>query len=185
MGISSSNVPERDFHKPGSPTLPASADKRSPRSNVGPPTRVSTSSIVSSMPSVSPSIASSFFTAQGLWTTTSLRDVVLPDVKIPLTRSRHSTQSKRLPVDPGGSATLDDRGWDVRFKRAVVVDVQRWGLENPDFIPTLAELLEALRTNPYQFPEKHGDLAGARAAELTYRGRSLRRCRTPTTSVNS
>jgi mRNA-degrading endonuclease RelE of RelBE toxin-antitoxin system len=103
-----------------------------------------------------------------------LRDVVLPDVKIPLTRSRHSTQSKRLPVDPGGSATLDDRGWDVRFKRAVVVDVQRWGLENPDFIPTLAELLEALRTNPYQFPEKHGDLAGARAAELTYRGRTWR-----------
>ena len=103
-----------------------------------------------------------------------MRDVVLPDAKIPSTPLTYSTQSKRLPADPGGSATLDDRGWDVRFKRAVVIDVQRWGLENPDFIPTLAELLEALKNNPYQFPEKHGDLAGARAAELTYRGQTWR-----------
>lgn len=42
---------------------------------------------------------------------TSLRDVVLPDVKTPLTPLKHSMQSKRLPADPGGSATLDDRGW--------------------------------------------------------------------------
>jgi mRNA-degrading endonuclease RelE of RelBE toxin-antitoxin system len=104
----------------------------------------------------------------------SLRDVVLPDAKILSTRVKHSTQSKRLPADPGGSATLDDREWDVRFKRAVLVDVQRWGLENPDFIPTLAELVELLRTNPYQFPEKRGTSAGARAADLTYRGRTWR-----------
>jgi mRNA-degrading endonuclease RelE of RelBE toxin-antitoxin system len=103
-----------------------------------------------------------------------LRDVALPDVKIRSMRLKHSTQSKRLPADPGGSATLDDRGWDVRFKRAVVVDVQRWGLDSPDFVPTLAELLESLRTDPYQFPEKHGGLAGARAADLTYRGRTWR-----------
>jgi mRNA-degrading endonuclease RelE of RelBE toxin-antitoxin system len=81
---------------------------------------------------------------------------------------------KRLPADPGGSATLDDRGWDVRLKRAVVVDVQRWGTDNADFVPTLADLLDALRTNPYQFPEKHGALAGARAADLAYRGRTWR-----------
>jgi mRNA-degrading endonuclease RelE of RelBE toxin-antitoxin system len=104
----------------------------------------------------------------------SLRDVVLPDVKTLSTLLKHSTQSKRLPADAGGSATLDGRGWDVRFKRAVVVDVQRWGLENSDFVPTLAELLEALRSNPYQFPEKRGKLAGVRAADLTYRGQTWR-----------
>jgi mRNA-degrading endonuclease RelE of RelBE toxin-antitoxin system len=89
-------------------------------------------------------------------------------------RSRHSTQSKRLPAGPGGSATLDDRAWDVRFKRAVLIDVQRWGLDNPDFVPSLAELIEAIHVDPYQFPEKRGALAGARAADLAFRGRTWR-----------
>ncbi|MGA2393997.1 MAG: type II toxin-antitoxin system RelE/ParE family toxin [Candidatus Lustribacter sp.] len=101
-------------------------------------------------------------------------DVVLPDAKTPSTPLKRSTQSKRLPAEHGGSATLDDRGWDVRLKRAVIVDVQRWGLDNPDFVPTLAELLEALRSNPYQFPEKRGGLVGARAADLTFRGQTWR-----------
>jgi hypothetical protein len=51
----------------------------------------------------------------------SLRDVVLPDAKIPSTPLKHLTQSKRLPADPGGSATLDDREWDARFKRGLLV----------------------------------------------------------------
>jgi mRNA-degrading endonuclease RelE of RelBE toxin-antitoxin system len=101
-------------------------------------------------------------------------DVVPPAAKIPSTPSKHSTQLKKLPADPGALATLDDREWDVRLKRAVVVDVQRWGLDNPDFVPTLARLLEAVRANPYQFPEKYGRLAGARAADLTCRGRTWR-----------
>jgi methionyl-tRNA formyltransferase len=92
---------------------------------------------------------------------TSLRDVVFPDVKIPLMRSRHSTQSKRLPADPGGSATLDDRGWDVRFKRAVVVDVQRWGLEN-SFLPGFKG------ARPYQQAHARGvKLVGATAHYVT------------------
>jgi hypothetical protein len=115
-GTFSSNEPEPDFHKPDLRTPPVSAVKRSPRSNAGPPTPASTSSTVSSTPWESPSTACSFSTARAWWTTTSLRDVVLPDVKIPLTHLKHSTQSKRLPADPGGSATLDDREWDVSFK---------------------------------------------------------------------
>ena len=69
---------------------------------------------------------------------------------------------------------LGDREWDVRLKPSVAIDVQRWGLGNLDFVPTLAELLQALKMNPYQFPEKRGTLAGARAAELNYRGRTWR-----------
>lgn len=49
--------------------------------------------------------------------------------------------------------------------------MQRWGLANEDFRPTLEELLAELETNPNQFPVKrHGKLAGARAADITYRG---------------
>jgi hypothetical protein len=80
-----------------------------------------------------------------------LGGVVLPVGKTLSMPLRHSTQLKRLPAGPGDSATLDDRAWDVRLNRSVIVDVQRWGLENPDFVPTLADLLEAVRTNPYQF----------------------------------
>jgi len=52
--------------------------------------------------------------------------------------------------------------------------VQRWGLDNPDFVPPLVELLAAIQENPYQFPEKRGALAGARAAHLAFRGRTWR-----------
>ena len=45
----------------------------------------------------------------------------------------------------------------------------RWGLENPDFAPTLDELIDQLETNPKQFPPKTGKLAGTRAAEVFYR----------------
>lgn len=45
----------------------------------------------------------------------------------------------------------------------------RWGLENPDFVPTLNELIDELETNPKQFPPKTDKLAGTRAAELLYR----------------
>jgi mRNA-degrading endonuclease RelE of RelBE toxin-antitoxin system len=49
--------------------------------------------------------------------------------------------------------------------------VQRWGLANEDFRPTLEELLTELEINPYQFPVKrHGKLDGARAADIAYRG---------------
>ena len=107
---------------------------------------------------------------------TSSLDVVLPDVRIPSTPAPFLMPStKRLAGHHGGTAPLEDRVWVVRLKPAVAVDVQRWGLANEDFAPTLEELIVALETNPYQFPEKHrGRLAGARAAELTYRGRTWR-----------
>jgi mRNA-degrading endonuclease RelE of RelBE toxin-antitoxin system len=67
-----------------------------------------------------------------------------------------------------------DHAWHLRFTRAVFHDVQRWGLSNADFIPTLAELLAMIEIDPHQFPEKRGSLSGARAAALTYRGRTWR-----------
>jgi mRNA-degrading endonuclease RelE of RelBE toxin-antitoxin system len=83
--------------------------------------------------------------------------------------------TKLLGEHHGGIAPLDDRAWVVRFKRAVAVDVQRWGLANEDFAPTLEQLIAALELDPYQFPEKHGGrLADARAADLAYRGRTWR-----------
>lgn len=50
----------------------------------------------------------------------------------------------------------------------------RWGLENQDFMPTLDELIDELETNPKQFPPKTGKLAGARAADVLYRGATWR-----------
>lgn len=70
----------------------------------------------------------------------------------------------------GGTAPLDDRAFVVSLKPIVALDVQRWGLANEDFRPTLEELLIELETNPYQFPVKRrGKLHGARAADITYR----------------
>jgi mRNA-degrading endonuclease RelE of RelBE toxin-antitoxin system len=74
-----------------------------------------------------------------------------------------------------GTVLLDDRAWGVRFTRAVSTELLRWGLANPDFRPTLQELLEELALNPYQFPEKRrGKLVGARAADLRFRGKTWR-----------
>lgn len=65
----------------------------------------------------------------------------------------------------------DDRAFRILYARQVAVDVQRWGLDNADFLPTLEELFAELEGNPYQFPIKYdGKLAGARAADVTYRG---------------
>lgn len=49
-----------------------------------------------------------------------------------------------------------------------------YGLENPDFSPTLTELIEKLETNPKQFPKKRGKLRHARAAGLKFRAVSFR-----------
>jgi mRNA-degrading endonuclease RelE of RelBE toxin-antitoxin system len=56
----------------------------------------------------------------------------------------------------------------------VALDVARWGSQNADFVPTLEQLESELESNPKQFPPKRHDLAGARAAELVYRGKMWR-----------
>lgn len=72
---------------------------------------------------------------------------------------------------PRDTVHPDDRAFRLLYAPQVAVDVQRWGLNNADFLPTLEELFAELETNPYQFPVKYdGKLAGARAAELIYRG---------------
>jgi mRNA-degrading endonuclease RelE of RelBE toxin-antitoxin system len=47
--------------------------------------------------------------------------------------------------------------------------VARHGLEDPDFNPTIAEVIAELERDPKQFEKKFGKLAGIRAAPLRYR----------------
>jgi len=42
-------------------------------------------------------------------------------------------------------------------------------MDDEEFSPTIFAVLMALRVDPYQFPVKNRQLAGARAAALTYR----------------
>jgi mRNA-degrading endonuclease RelE of RelBE toxin-antitoxin system len=47
-------------------------------------------------------------------------------------------------------------------------------MTNDDFVPTLDILVAELESNPKQFPSKTDELAGARAADLRYRGKTWR-----------
>jgi mRNA-degrading endonuclease RelE of RelBE toxin-antitoxin system len=83
-----------------------------------------------------------------------------------------STLPSTKPPDGESRDTVhpDDREFRILYAPQVALDVQRWGLDNTDFLPTLEEIFSDLETNPYQFPVKHDKLAGARAAEIHYRG---------------
>jgi mRNA-degrading endonuclease RelE of RelBE toxin-antitoxin system len=67
-----------------------------------------------------------------------------------------------------------DVAYEVSYWPSVAQDVATWGLDNADFVPTLDELLNELETNPKQYPAKHDELAGARAADVEYRGQTWR-----------
>ncbi len=75
-------------------------------------------------------------------------------------------QTRRDTVTPGGGAAA--KRWTVRPHREVGRDIADYGLTCPDFVPTLKALVEALETNPKQFPKKQGRLKNARAASLKY-----------------
>lgn len=84
-------------------------------------------------------------------------------------RSRKRWGGKPRP-DAGPAAPK----YDVSYRPVVAQDVARWGLDNADFTPTLDQLIKELETNPHQFPLKYDELAGARVAELVYRGQTWR-----------
>jgi hypothetical protein len=95
---------------------------------------------------------------------TSCSDVALPDATKTSTPATCSSPSTKPPGDgQRGTALLDDRAFVASFTPIVALDVQRRGLANADFRPTLEELLTELETNPYQFPlKRYGKLDGAR-----------------------
>jgi hypothetical protein len=80
--------------------------------------------------------------------------------------SRWARPCKIQPCRPTTLGTLDLRAQSFTMSNA--------GGSRTPTLPTLAELLAMIEIHPYQFPEKRGSLSGARAAALTYRGRTWR-----------
>lgn len=80
--------------------------------------------------------------------------------------------STRPPAgQPRATVHPDDRAFKILYAPQVAADVQRWGISNADFTPTLEALFTELEANPHSFPiKRYEKLAGARAAELLYRG---------------
>ena len=103
---------------------------------------------------------------------TNCSDVGMPHAMTLLMHVISTLPSTKPPEgQPRDTVHPDDRAFRILYARQVAVDVQRWGLDNADFLPTLEELFAELEGNPYQFPIKYdGKLAGARAADVTYRG---------------
>jgi hypothetical protein len=87
----------------------------------------------------------------------------MPRSEKPAATSRQPRQPERL-----------DLAYEVSYWPSVGRDVVKWAMENGDFVPTLDTLLDELETNPKHYPEKFDELAGARAAEIIYRGKTWR-----------
>ncbi len=85
-------------------------------------------------------------------------------------RSEKRAETRQRPQRP----EKEELEYEVRYWPSVGQNVVTWGMENADFVPTLDELLRELETNPKQYPTKHDDLAGARAADILYRGHTWR-----------
>lgn len=84
--------------------------------------------------------------------------------------STRSTKSTEFDT-----AKLVDRDpWRIKFHREVAKFVGGYGLSNQRFSPSLRELVEALRSDPKQFPAKKGALRGMRAARLTFQDVAFR-----------
>jgi mRNA-degrading endonuclease RelE of RelBE toxin-antitoxin system len=64
--------------------------------------------------------------------------------------------------------------WQVQLHRDVAAKFQQYGEQNPDFIPTFADLRNQLAINPKQFEKKQGKLKKARAAQLKRLGDAWR-----------
>ena len=80
---------------------------------------------------------------------------------------RRSTKLQGTPLS--GIREPADRAWRVKLARAAQRVVTRFGYDDPDFSPSLKDVLEALEHDPKQFEKKAGKLAGIRAAPLRYR----------------
>jgi len=62
----------------------------------------------------------------------------------------------------------------VQLHRDVAAKLEKYGEQNPEFIPTLGDLRNELATNPKQFERKQGKLRKARAAPLKWLGDAWR-----------
>jgi hypothetical protein len=126
-------------------------------------------------PSASRSLISSFRQAQRLWTT--LNSLAVPPLltttsAMPGSFSKRSTKrTKDEGEDPHRSSGIHapaDRRWHVRPHREVEKRIAQYASDADVFRPSIGELIDALETNPKQFPKKHGTLRDARATELKF-----------------
>jgi hypothetical protein len=114
-----------------------------------------------------------FLRAQTAWTTTSSLAVPPLPTKSSSTRGQSSKPSTKLrsvpPPGSNGTAEPGDRPWRVELHPAVAKTIAAHGGAGADvFRPSIGELIDALETDPKQFPKKKGKLETARAAPVTY-----------------
>jgi mRNA-degrading endonuclease RelE of RelBE toxin-antitoxin system len=85
------------------------------------------------------------------------------------------TKRTNAPRDFKGTAQrVENRPWHITAKREVGKTIAHYGLKNPAFVPTLEEILDNLRANPYQYATKEGPLADLRGADLHFEGQKYR-----------
>ena len=82
--------------------------------------------------------------------------------------TRFSKPSTKPPDLSNATAAPDDRLWRVRLHREVQKVVALHGQDSEIFRPTIGQLIDALKSNPKQFPKKNGPLKDARAADLRF-----------------
>ena len=154
------------------PSEPESRAQPSPASSEASGTSASTPSNVSRTHSASLSPTSSFRRAQRALTTQNSLVVPVPPTTtsaMPGNFSKRSTKRTKVEgVDPHRSSATPapaDRRWHVRPHREVEKRIAQFASDVHIFRPSIGELIDALETNPKQFPKKHGPLHDARAAE--------------------
>ncbi len=83
--------------------------------------------------------------------------------------------STKLPADRVADIRPQDGPvYRVDFHARVAKTIQRYGLENDDFNPTVLQMIEDLESDPKRFAKKSGDLAEARSYRLSYRSSAWR-----------
>jgi hypothetical protein len=88
------------------------------------------------------------------------------------------TPSTKPPAGPISSSDTHDEGdlppYDLRLDPRVAAKITRYGVQNADFVPLIATMLDELERNPKAYPLKTGKLAEARAYHIEYRGPTWR-----------
>jgi hypothetical protein len=173
VSTSFSSVREPDFLKESSRSEPASLVQPFPELSAPPPMSASASCNESPMRLVSPLLDSSTqrsTNASMTSTTPNSPGASLMDPRISSRRTRFLPQSMRPPDDRVNDTVAPaDRQWIVKFHREPQKRVTEFGGEESDkFRPTIGSIIGALKSNPKQFPKKHGQLKDIRAAGTTF-----------------
>ena len=100
-----------------------------------------------------------------------LSDALKPPTMSSSTREPFSEQSKKpRDVTPAATPEPADPAWHVSYHRDLAKRIVKYGLNDPDFNPTIAEMLTDLETDPKAAGEKKsGKLKDARAYVIRHR----------------